>query len=454
MKNQTATVANGVNTEALEKEFQDKNLRMSDGLENIMTGMGTTGDKTSYNAWSHSNQNFDHVTLSARYREDWLSQKIVDIIPTDTTREWRHFPNNKPAQEADKKFRLQHLVATAMKWARLYGTAYIILDLKGSGPLSSPLDLNRLKKGCIRSLQVVDRVRLVPMGVIDTTPMSLNYGMPTQYQFVGSPETIHHTRIIRFEGTELPLFELMRNQYLSDSILIPFMGTIDSFHMAAGAAANLCVESNVDVVSIEGLQDIISSPEGELALMKRFRIMKQMKSAYNVLLLDSQETFNSKSVALTGLQNLIWEYLQIVAAAVGIPATRFLSTQPKGLNASGDADISNYIDAIKGVQDAEIAPRMEVLDKVVQAHFGLPEWDYEWKDIFPESSAQRQTRIKTTCDTVANLVETGTITPDAGIHILEKLEVFGELDLGKAPEFVPSVKPTPEKTGKPANKEN
>lgn len=450
MKNQTVSEASEIEQEVvvdsskLAKEFMEKSLRLGDGLENVMTGMGTSGDKVGYNTWTHSNQNFNHVALSARYREDWLSQKIVDIIPQDTTREWRHFPNNKQAAEADKEMRLQHIVADAMKWARLYGTSYIVLDLKGSGALDKPLDLRRLRKGCINSLQVVDRVRLVPMGVIDTTPMSVNYGMPLHYQFVGSPTPIHHTRLIRFEGTELPLYELMRNQYLSDSILIPLMSTIDSFHMAFGAAANLCVESNVDVVAIEGLQDLVSNPEGELALMKRFRIMKQMKSAYNVLLLDSMEDFSSKSVALTGLQNLIWEYLQIVAAAVGIPATRFLATQPKGLNASGDADISNYVDAIKGVQDADISPKMGILDKIVQAHYGLPEWTYDWNDIFPESAAQKQDRIKTTCDAVANLVETGTITPDAGISILEKLELFGDLKLGKAPAFLPSVKPPPQ----------
>lgn len=444
MKNQTATAASGVDSSALEQEFSEKSLKMADGLENVMTGMGTSADKVGYNSWNHSGLNFNHVALSARYREDWLSQKIVDIVPTDATREWRHFNNNKPAQEADKEQRLQHIVAEAMKWARLYGTAYIVLDLKGTGPLSSPLNLKNLRKGCIRSLQVVDRVRLVPMGVVNTTPMSTQYGMPEHYQFVGSPEPIHHTRLIRFEGTELPLYELMRNQYLSDSTLIPFMKTIDSFHMAAGAAANLCVESNVDVVSIEGLQDLISNPEGEVALMKRFRIMKQMKSVYNVLLLDSLEQYQPKSVALTGLQNLIWEYLQIVAAAVGIPATRFLATQPKGLNASGDADISNYVDLIKGIQDADLCPRLTILDRIVQAHYGLPEWSYDWNDIFPESSAQKQARIKTTCDAVANLVETGTITPEAAIAVLEGMEVFGDIKLGKAPAFLPSVKPPPQ----------
>lgn len=420
------------------------NKKMGDGLDNVMTGLGTEMDKSTHNRWTHSGSNYDHVMLSARYREDWLSQKIVDIIAEDCTREWRHFHEDTVAQEADEYFNVQSLFCDAQRWARLYGTAYIVLDIKGSGPINTPLKLDKLKKGCVSSMQVVDRTRLVPMGTIDTTPMSPNYGMPDFYQFVGNASPIHASRIIRFEGTKLPLYEMMRNNYVSDSILIPLFTTIDNFHMAAGAAASACVEINSDVVSIEGLQELLSNPEGERALLKRFRMMKQMKSAHNIILMDAREEFQGKNISLTGLQNLIWEYLQIVSAAVGIPATRFLATQPKGLNASGDADISNYVDTLKGYQKVDLRPKLSIIDKIIQAHFGLGDWKYEWCDLFPESAAQAQERKKALCDAIAKLVETGTITPEAGIAVLEQAEVFGTLKLGKAPAFLPTSKPTPQ----------
>ena len=455
MKNQTATQASVLHeleenaksfAPAPEKGKKGKKIskQLGDGLENVITGLGTEMDKSTHNRWSHSGRNYDHITLSARYREDWLSQKIVDIIAEDCTREWRHFHEDTVAQEADEYFNVQSLFCDAMRWARLYGTAYIVLDIKGAGGIDTPLKLDKLKKGCISSMQVVDRTRLVPMGTIDTTPMSPNYGMPEFYQFVGNASPIHASRIIRFEGTKLPLFEMMRNNYISDSILIPMVGTIDNFHMAAGAAASACVEINSDVVSIEGLQELLTNPEGEKALLKRFRLMKQMKSAHNVILMDSREEFQGKNISLTGLQNLIWEYLQIVSAAVGIPATRFLATQPKGLNASGDADISNYVDTLKGHQKVDLRPKLRTIDKIIQAHFGLGDWKYEWCDLFPESAAQAQERKKNLCDSVANLVETGTITPEAGISILEQAEVFGTLSLGKAPAFLPTSKPPPQ----------
>ena len=71
-----------------EKEFRDR-IKMGDGLENFMTGLGTEKDKNSYNAWVRTGRNRDHEQLIVRYREDWVAQKVCNILPEDMTREWR-----------------------------------------------------------------------------------------------------------------------------------------------------------------------------------------------------------------------------------------------------------------------------------------------------------------------------------------------------------------------------
>ena len=64
-------------------------VSLADGLQNLATGLGTGKDKAMGNQWIHSNRNVDHVTLSARFREDWISQKVCKVVPQDMTREWR-----------------------------------------------------------------------------------------------------------------------------------------------------------------------------------------------------------------------------------------------------------------------------------------------------------------------------------------------------------------------------
>lgn len=413
-------------------------VKVTDGLENLVTGLGGQADKSTFNQWTFSNKNANYRELMNRFREDWVSQKVCTVIPQDMTRKWRHI-DSEEGRKADKKLRIRKLFREAYQWARLYGTSFVLLDLKGTGKLDTPLRLDNLKTGCIKSMRVIDRSRLFAAGTMVLDPLSPHYGLPEFYTLAGYPGYIHYTRFLRFEGTELPLFEFQRNMWYSDSVLIPLMKTIDQFYTTAAAAASLAQEATIDVVTVEGLQSLLTSPEGEAAVMKRFKLMKLAKSIYNVLILDNTEKYDTKSIALSGVKDLIWEYLKIVAAAVGIPATRFLSASPDGMNATGESDLVNYIDLLTGLQTSVFDPRLDVVDKIVQAHFGIEEYDYEWLDIFPESNVEKAKRAKDLAFAVDLLVNNGTITTQVANEVMFHSGVFGTCDLGKPNPKPPNI---------------
>lgn len=420
------------------KEKARQKAELADGLENLVTGLGGDKDKSTHNEWTFSNLNADYRQLMNRFREDWVAQKVCSIIPQDMTRKWRHI-NTEEGRLADKKLRIRKLFQDAYKWARLYGTSFVLLDIKGTGRLDTPLRLDNLKKGCIKSLRVIDRSRLYPAGTMVLDALSPHYGLPEYYTLSGYAGQIHHSRFVRFEGTELPLFEFQRNMWYSDSVLIPLLKTIDQFYTTAAAAANLAQEATIDVVSVAGLQSLLTAPGGEQAVLKRFRLMKLAKSIYNVLILDDTEKYDTKSIALSGVKDLIWEYLKIVAAAVGIPATRFLSASPDGMNATGESDLVNYIDLLTGLQTSVFDPRLDVIDRLVQAHFGIEEYAYEWCDIFPESNVEKAKRAKDISAALDLLVNNGTVTTETANQILCHSKVFGECDLGKANPKPPNL---------------
>lgn len=415
---------------------KENGIKVSDGLENVISGMGGAKDKSIHNRWSFANKNADYKELMNRFREDWVSQKVCTVVPQDMTRTWRKI-DTPEGTKADKKLRVRKLFREAYQWARLYGTSFVMLDLKGTGKLDTPLRLDNLKMGCVKSLKVIDRSRLHAAGGIVLDALSPHYGLPEFYTLSGHPGMIHHSRFLRFEGTELPLFEFQRNMWYSDSVLIPLMNTIDQFYTTAAAAAQLAQEATIDVVTVAGLQSLLTSTEGERAVMKRFRLMKQAKSIYNVLILDESEEYDTKSIALSGVKDLIWEYLKIVAAAVGIPATRFLSASPDGMNATGQSDLVNYIDLLTGLQTAIFDPRLEVMDKIACAHFGIEEFTYEWNDIFPESSAERAKRALDISNALEKLVVNCIIDEDTANEIISHSKCFGHVQIGAAPKKPP-----------------
>lgn len=406
-----------------------------DGLANLATGLGTAKDKSMHNQWDHSGANYDHVTLSVRYREDWLSQKVCQIVPQDLTREWRNF-ESEDATEADKEFQVDQLFREAYKWARLYGTSFIVLDIDDGRTTDKPVNWNRLRPGCLKSMHVVDRTRIVAMGVIDQMPMSKTFGMPDHYQFVNQPDPIHKDRLIRFEGTELPIYERQRNLWYSDSILIPLTKQIDNFHTTSFAAAQMVQEANTDVIKVEGLANILESDAGTTAMLNRFTSWKSIKSVFGVSILDASEEFDQKKIQLSGVKDLIWEYLKMVSASVGIPATRFLSASPDGMNATGESDLVNYVETLQGLHKDIFVPRLKRVDLLLSAHYGIPleDFKYEWGCIFPESAGQKAIRVKDKAESIAMLCKEGVLSRESGLQELKDYgAVSNEATVGDNP---------------------
>jgi len=394
-----------------------KTVSLLDGLQNITTGLGADKDKAFHNQWVHSGRNYDHVTLAARYREDWLAQKVVQILPQDMTRKWREF-DSEDAKDADAQMRIRDIFREAYKWARLYGTSFIILDVNDGTALEKPLNWKKLGPGCIKNFNVVDRTRITVVGDIVQEPMAPDFGLPKSYQFVNSPTPIHKSRIIRFEGTELPIYERQRNLWYSDSILIPLMNIIDNFHTTSAAAAQMVQEANTDVISVEGLGNILQNSAGTNAMLQRFLDWKQIKSVFGVSILDSAEEYEQKKINLSGVDDLLWSYLKVVAASVGIPATRFLSASPDGMNATGYSDLTNYIELLQGMQEAIFTPRLDIVDRLLAIHYGLSEeaFEYRFCDIFPESLEQQEARYGTSVEYLARLTEAGIMSRDSALQ--------------------------------------
>ena len=215
------------------------------------------------------------------------------------------------------------------------------------------------------------------------------------------------------------------------------MELIDNFHTTAMAAAQMVQEANIDVISVEGLSNILQNSKGTAQMLERFTSWKQIKSVFGVSILDSTETFDQKNMQLSGVKDLIWEYLKMVAASVGIPATRFLSASPDGMNATGESDLINYIELLQGLQKDIFEPRLKIVDKLLAAHYGLneKEFKYEWGCIFPESASQKADRLDKTTDRLVKLTDAGVLSRESALTEAKKLGVVNkDATLGELPK--------------------
>jgi len=382
-----------------EKQNVDGTL---DSLENLVAGLGAGTDKRAQSRFVNRKMmsaDGGQEELNAIYRTDWLAGKIVDIIPNDMVREWRTFvgdinPSTVEILEiAEADLALRSAFGSAHKWARLYGTAFILLVIDDGLNPSQPVQLDRIKKGSLKHIKVIDRHRVSNSEVVPIQdPLNPKFGFPDFYRINETSVRIHHTRLIRFDGTELPFDEFRRNNYNSDSVIERLYGPLLNHAIAADSAAAMIFETNVDIVKIRGLMDYIQTAEGESLIRKRFALASSMKSFNNMLLLDEQETFETKSNTFAGLPDLLDRFAQYLSSASDIPATRLLGQNASGLRATGEGDLKNYYDMIRSLQVSDYRPKLKQFDDILIRHLGLnadDDYKFEFNSLFQMTDKEK-----------------------------------------------------------------
>lgn len=411
---------------------------IQDGLENFIAGLGTDKDKRSAAKFVNRSTQGEaaRTELEAMYRTDWISGKTVDIIPNDMTREWREFTDDDLEAAIKEKFEaeeerlgLAQAFCEAHKWARLYGTAFIVMSIDDGKKASEPVDINKLKPGCLKHIKVIDRHRLAPGINIELNPLEANFGFPNTYRMNDTTIDIHHSRVLRFDGIKLPFEEFRRNNYWSDSILHRLYGAIVNFHTATDSSASMIYEANVDVMKVKGLMNYLQTDEGENLLRKRFALAGLLKSFNTMMLLDMDEEHSTKTNSFSGLPDLIDRFFQVLSAATDIPATRFLGVSAAGFS-TGDGDIKNYYDNVRSKQNSEYRPKLNYIDKIIARSLNIAEdisLKYDFCSLFQLNEIEIADMRLKDAQRDQIYLDQGVITPSQVAKELKRVDTYSSI---------------------------
>lgn len=446
-----------------EDKANGKDPFLKDGLENLVAQLGTEQDKRANSTFVNKKRlsmDGQQNELNALYRTDWLSGKVVDIIPNDMTREWRTFnaddlsnDDKEKLEKEEERLGLAHAFNQAHKWGRLYGTGFIIMSIDDGLDPKEPVDLKLLKEGSLRHIKVIDRHRVSRSDEVENNPLKSNFGMPIHYRLNETDVLIHHSRMIRFDGLILPYDEFRRNNYWGDSVLDRLYDSITNFNTAANSSASMIYETNVDITKVKGLMNYLQTAEGETLLRKRFTLAGMMKSFNNMLLLDQDEEYQSKSNTFAGLPDLIDRFSQILSAATDIPATRLLGNSPGGLNATGEGDLKNYYDSVRSRQNNEYRPLLNVFDQIMAINVGLENQlnnlSYEFNSLFQMTPAQEADLQLKNAQRDQIYLDRDVITPVQAAKELQQSDTYASITAEDIKEMEEFISFEPEPTGEP-----
>lgn len=315
----------------------------------------------------------NYALLNSLYRDNWVVQNVVGIIPDDMTKKWFTLsgvdPKHLKALEREmRRIQLQARINEGLRWGRLYGGAAALIMVKGQErQMNRPLDLNLVYPGAFQGLYILDRWSgITPDMELVRDPGDPDFGLPAYYS-ISNGETVvvrvHHSRILRFTGRELPFIEKQANLYWGESEVEALYRDVVKHDNVAENMAALTFRANVDTMEVQNLDQLFSV--GSAAMQRRFwdtmQAQSVVRSNFGMHLVNKGDAIHNTQYTFTGLQDVYDSMCLDLAGASRIPVTKLFGRAPAGMNATGESDLMNYYDYVDTRRESDLRPALERL---------------------------------------------------------------------------------------------
>jgi len=341
-----------------------------DGWGNLFTGFGISGVDKKQSTTFSLGKALAKPTLEALYRQDGLARQVLSLPVNDMVRKWFKVEgdtDNYIIGELDK-LKARQVFRTAVQWGDLYGGSLIVMGLDDGQEMKLPLNETLLKS--VKFLRVHDRYDITwNSGQLYTDPASEKFGLPEVYDInnlsTGVTYQVHETRTLRFEGMDVPESVRVANQGWGDSVYDCYVPRLRGLGEAYENIEHIISEFIIGILSIDGLQDLISSGQEDL-IKRRLNLIDLSKHVINSILLDTTEKMERISSSVTGLEGMVAKLEGALCAITGIPQVLLFGEQSKGLGGESAGSIRLYYDDILSRQEDELRSPLERLCYLVQ----------------------------------------------------------------------------------------
>ena len=380
-----------------------------DGFMNLMSGLNTPGlDRTSstyqqpfYSNW-HQQFRFTNYHLTNLYLNNGLAQKIVDKPADDAFQRGVEIEEDEEELMANEYDRLQVLtrMADAVRWARLYGGAVLLLIAKDGGELTDPLNLN--------SIDSIEEIRVYDLTCVRTTDILYNNILePTTFGkieiYTIAPQNmsafdVHESRLIPVSGDPLPSGVLNYNRiyWAGRSILDAVYVDISRYMQGLDWALRLLERKQQGVYQMEGLGNMFAQGDDHL-VQQRINLVDLVRGNLNSVVVDKNDNYTVMNASMEGVQAMLDEFQTALAASSSIAVTILFGKSTRGLNTTGSGDLEAYYGLISHIQNVISRPALEKLTSILWTQSALknkaPEdWHIEFNPLWlPTELEQAQT---------------------------------------------------------------
>jgi phage-related protein (TIGR01555 family) len=356
--------------------FQNAPAKLGYGTENLIEG-------TDY-PLTRLTQNY--MLLNSLYRGSGLLRRIVNKPVEDAVSHW-YKANSQITPEQinmlerlERRAKIKRNIEKGLKWGRLYGGAAGLIMIEGQGDrLDEPLDLDTIGPDSFKGIYIVDRWSGVypSLDIVDDISDSA-FGEP-EYYWVRAQETgaadmrVHHSRILRFTGDELPYWEKQVEIYWGASTIETVFDSLRRYDNTLSNIAQLLFQANIWVQKSEDVSQLLSLTPGpaRARIMQSLHAQQALMSSFNTRMIDKDDDLTAQSYSFDGLDKVFEVFQYDMSSVTGIPITILFGRSSDGLNATGDGDLENYYTFLENIQENKLRPIIEqILPIMCMSEFG------------------------------------------------------------------------------------
>lgn len=261
-------------------------------------------------------------------------------------------------------------------WVRLYGGGALLINTNQDP--KEELDMNDLHRKPLE-LYDIDRWQIdTNAAYFDDYETLFTSGDEKEFFYLwGSP--IHKTRFVRGRNKRAPSYirRQLRGWGMSEGERM--IRDLNLYLKTQDVLYEILDESKIDVYHIEGLANKMLTTGGTDAITRRVQAANELKNYLHSIVLDTKETFEQKTMAFSGLAEVMRENRIGIAGALRIPVTKLFGVSSSGFN-SGEDDLEQYNQMVESEIRSKMLPSIRTLMEVSMAHLWgyVPKFSLKW----------------------------------------------------------------------------
>lgn len=379
----------------------------------------------------------NYQLMNSLYRSHWVVRRIIDVVPEDMCKAWYRLESQIQPDFIDRLAKMERQtnvkakILEGLKWGRLYGGAAAIIMIEGHEEiLDQPLDYDTVMPGSFKGLLVVDRWSgISPKGQLVTDPSSTEFGLPSMYQVtseaIQGTIQIHHSRLIRFIGRELPFWERQAETYWGASEVEHVFDELKKRDNTSWNIANLVFAANLRVLKMSDLGQILATgnERARQDLYNTVQAQNWLMNNFSMYLMDKDDEFDTKQYAFSGLSDIYENIMMDVAGAAEMPVTKLFGRSPAGMNATGESDLQNYYDSIETKQEAYLRPALsKLLPIMCVSEFGVipDDLDFRFNPVRRSSDTEKSDLASKVSEAVIKVFDAGLVSQRTSLKELRQ----------------------------------